>query len=394
MNKYSIVQWDITHFKTNRISWTELLNESDNDHLFSSWEWQYTWWTNLKNTSKKLNLFAIYSAKELVAIIPLFTHKKNIKGILPIITCQFIGCSYGLKDLNRSDNLDIIIKHGFNNSAIYTQLSFIFSSLIWNEFIIDGASKNSHIWQLSKLNTKNTKIYLRNKIYNYIIKLDNDFVWYKTQLKKRIRQKAILHRRFIEGDNKNFQLTSILAEDHDSFFVELNRLRKVRWNKPVYADNRLKFQQDFIQYCNENKELKTTSTLLYIDGENQSAFYSITTKNQTYFLQFGFDPMYNPKLSLGYIHLGYAIEMNYEAKITQMQLLPGGGQYENYKHYFVNKIQPQLTYSHIRGDLLRCLLAFFITLKKIKSYLIKGKDNILKCLPLCIITLIKLIKKI
>jgi len=357
MSKYLIEQWDIHKFKANRVLWTELLHSSNSDPLFSSWEWQYTWWAEFKSTNKNLNIYAVYIDGVLVAIAPLFTYKTKLKNILPITRCQFIGCSYGLEDLNRSDNLDIIIKKSANNEEIYQQLLLILNNFTWDEFIIDSASKHSHIWQLSKSNAKNIKIYIHKKIYNYIIKLDNDFEWYTKKLKKKIRQKAILHRRFIEQSHKkNSKIKTVLGDDnHAYFFAELNRLKKIRWGKPVYDKNRLAFQTQFIQHCQNNKHLKVTSTLLCIENENQSAFHSITTKDQTYFLQFAFNPHYNSKLSLGYIHLGYVIERSYEANISQIQLLPGRGQSKGYKHHLTNKIQPQLTYKLIKGKFLSLL---------------------------------------
>ncbi|MFT6734606.1 MAG: hypothetical protein ACJAS9_002808 [Polaribacter sp.] len=360
MKKYTVREWTLAEFKANRKAWTELLHSSNADPLFSSWEWQYSWWTEGSISNKKLQIIAIYHLDELVALAPLFTYKIRLKQLLPITICQFIGCNYNLDNLCRSDNLDIIIKNNTHITKIYQQLLITINKLTWYEFRVDGASRHSHIWKLSKFNKANTVIHIERKIYNYIVKINDDFHQYTSNFKKKIRQKTILHRRFIENNQPAEQLitsknsahdmiTSISNDDYGNFFSELNRLKEIRWGSPVYEDERLNFQNTFIIYCQNSKYLKTTSTMIKIDGKNQSAFYSIQALEQNYFLQFAFNPDFNTKISLGYIHLGLVIEQCYQNQVTQLQLLPGGGQREGYKHHFANQIQPQLTYRLKRG---------------------------------------------
>jgi len=354
MKEYTVREWTLAEFKANRSIWTELLLSSNADPLFSSWEWQYSWWSECDISNKKLRIIAVYLFDQLVALAPLFTYKKRLKKIIPITRCQFIGCSYDLDDLCRSDNLDIIILKSIDIDAIYQQILSTINNLTWHEFIVDGARKSSHIWQLSKLNKANITLHIERKIYNHIIELNRNFQSYVTQLKRKVRQKTILHRRFIENKKMAIQAVVISSihtsnKNYLNFFSELNRLKELRWSIPVYQGNRLEFQKKFILYCQDSEHLRATSTLLNIEGENQSAFHSIQASKQNYFIQFAFNPTFNRKISLGYLHLGYSIEQSYQDNLAQIQLLPGGGQSENYKHHFANKIQPQLTFSLIRS---------------------------------------------
>lgn len=340
MSKLSFTVWDEKQFVKNKNNWEQLLANSDCDPLFLSWQWQYAWWKNCGGQNPVLQIIAVYKAQQLIALAPFFTHEKTIKSLFKVKQLQFIGCSYEIGDAVRSDNLDFIVNRNGDHQAIGETIKLALISINWDQLIVDGVSRQSHVFHLIKSFKKRKSIQVLARTPNYIVRFTDSFDNFCRALKKKVRQKTILHRRFIEQD---LDYRIVDNNDTERFFNDLNQLKMARWNKNVYQNNRLKFQLCFLDLCKETKAISLFSSTMRIENETQSAFYGFIAGEQIYFLQYAFNPEFNSKLSLGFLHLGYVIESGYQRQLNQLQLLPGGGQNDAYKQHLANKIQPQLT---------------------------------------------------
>ncbi|WP_281560872.1 GNAT family N-acetyltransferase [Thalassomonas sp. RHCl1] len=352
--------WDEQAFSDNQQLWQQLLEKSDADRLFLSWQWQYAWWKNCSCQKPRLHIIAVYEQQQLVALAPLFSHQKRVKKLLTIRQLQFIGCSYDIHDAVRSDNLDFIVHRQAEISAIDQVLHRAINSLSWHTCLIQSASRSSHVFRLLRALKTSKRLELLSRTTNYIVDFSEDFHSFSKKLKKKVRQKTLLHRRFIA---EQLELKTVGFQETDAFIEQLNRLKLSRWNKKVYENQRLKFQQMFTGLCSQSQEISLLSSMMVMDDQVQSAFFGFACDNQGYFLQYAFDPDYNSKLSLGFLHLGYVIEQGYSQGLTQLQLLPGGGQSDPYKQYLANKIQPQVSIRIISSWWLQALH----TLTKIKK---------------------------
>ena len=91
--------------------WNRLLESSDSDCLFLTWEWLFTWWKQFSD-GRRLSILALRSGDELVAVAPLCMNPSNpSRGqILPAL--QFLGTgNVG------SDYLDMIVQRGYEKVA-------------------------------------------------------------------------------------------------------------------------------------------------------------------------------------------------------------------------------------------------------------------------------------
>ncbi|WDE05017.1 GNAT family N-acetyltransferase [Thalassomonas viridans] len=348
----SVKFWDQQAFADNRQLWQQLLENSDADPLFMSWQWQYAWWANCVCSKPRLHILAVYRRQQLVALAPLFSHEKRIKKLFTIRQLQFIGCSYDINDAVRSDNLDFIYDRRADGKAIDRVLHQAIQSLSWHTCLIQSACRRSQAFRLLRRFKGTGKLQVLSRTINYIVEFSGDFEHFCKNLKKKVRQKTILHRRFIAQE---LDFTGLDYQQVPAFIDELNRLKFSRWRKKVYEQQRLKFQQMFTGLCAKNSDIGLLSSTMAMDSQVQSAFYGFSCDNRGYFLQYAFNPGYNTKLSLGFLHLGYVIEQGYRSGLSQLQLLPGGGQSEAYKQYLANKLQPQVTVRIISSGWLRAL---------------------------------------
>jgi hypothetical protein len=73
-------------------------------------------------------------------------------------------------------------------------------------------------------------------------------------------------------------------------------------------------------------------------------------------LQAGYEEDFDPKVSLGYLHLGFAIEAAFGAKHTRAyDLLAGSGKKQFYKSHFHGDAVQFSTFQVVRSPLLKAL---------------------------------------
>jgi CelD/BcsL family acetyltransferase involved in cellulose biosynthesis len=105
-----------TAFAALRPQWNELLRDSASDNPFLTWEWQYTWWTHLRESSA-LRLILVRSGDELIAIAPLrlTTGQRSWFSRL-----EFLGTGYA-----GSDYLDLIVRRGREEESVAALVRYI-----------------------------------------------------------------------------------------------------------------------------------------------------------------------------------------------------------------------------------------------------------------------------
>jgi hypothetical protein len=119
----------------------------------------------------------------------------------------------------------------------------------------------------------------------------------------------------------------------DDFFTLLNDMHVKRWGKKCFAHHSLFFHKNISSHFNKLGFLR--SLTLLEEGEAKAVCYDIEVQGVCYNIQLGFEPVYNSKISMGTLMLGYAIESAFNKNsINEYDLLAGGGKKTFYKDRF------------------------------------------------------------
>jgi CelD/BcsL family acetyltransferase involved in cellulose biosynthesis len=100
---------DATAFAALRPHWNELLHASSSDNPFLTWEWQNTWWNDLRESSA-LHLILVRAGDELIAIAPLRLLTSPWHRFSRL---EFLGTGHA-----GSDYLDLIVRRGREQESI------------------------------------------------------------------------------------------------------------------------------------------------------------------------------------------------------------------------------------------------------------------------------------
>ena len=102
---------DLETFTALREEWNELLQASDSDCLFLTWEWLYTWWKHLAD-DRQLSILTVRSAGQLVGLAPLGLRHSSLWHRRPLPVLEFLGSGFV-----GSDYLDLIARRGFEREV-------------------------------------------------------------------------------------------------------------------------------------------------------------------------------------------------------------------------------------------------------------------------------------
>lgn len=103
---------DVAGFALLRPEWAELLQASDVDCLFLSWEWLFTWWKHLAG-ARRLQLLTVRRGGRLLAIAPLARRPPQPERLLPFSVLEFLGTG-----IVGSDYLDLVIRRGAEDEVL------------------------------------------------------------------------------------------------------------------------------------------------------------------------------------------------------------------------------------------------------------------------------------
>lgn len=112
-----------TDFRALRDAWSSLHRESENDSIFSSWNWLITWWGVFHEDDWKLFIFLFHDNEQLVGIAPLW-YREELTALGRVKRLRLLGIGEPEWEEVVSTQLDIIAAPGYERNV---------GCALWNE---------------------------------------------------------------------------------------------------------------------------------------------------------------------------------------------------------------------------------------------------------------------
>ena len=316
--------------------WRQCLAQSDADPLFMSWPWLYSWWETWSQVLglDLMLLGAFNEADTLIGLAPFYTRYLETPVGLRVKRLHVLGNAWRIEPTVRSEYSGFIAKRG-EAAAIQSEIFTYLARQSWDELVICDITTDALAdWKPLVSRTLGDVQYVPRAADEGVrVNTSGSFEDWLNGLGKNTRLKAFNRRRYLHGLG-NIRLETVRAEaDFSSFFVSLNQFHQQRWGKPAFDRAALNFHRRFISRL--NGEMQARCTTLYLDDRCISVLYDIDTGSGRYNLQSGYLESFDPKLSLGTLHLGYAIEEGFKEPSSNFyDLLAGSGKSTHYKSHF------------------------------------------------------------
>lgn len=364
MSNLVVEHWGIEEFKKSRTEWNELLNKSDADPLFMSWEWIYHWWDIFSEPSDELLLLVIRNKNQkLKGIAPLFLSNIKHKKVISTKRLQFIGNHWREKETMPVEIIDFIVHPSDQININRTFLQYISKSDNWDEFIIPYLSKSTKLYKLLLNNDILGNCYKRKALEykSYFITTTSSFENYLKSLGKNTRLKLFNRRKKLNNLGE-IEISSVDSEI-EKHFDTLNCFHQKRWGKPVSEGKMLDFNKMVGKLLAQNKQLNLS--LIYLNNQVEAIQHNYRVNGHEYNIQSGFTEDIHKKISLGMLHFGYAIENAFQKETIVYHFLAGEEKNTQYKERLTKEHIPMIDMQIIRSPFNKLL---FKTYDKIKYH--------------------------
>jgi CelD/BcsL family acetyltransferase involved in cellulose biosynthesis len=276
-------------------------------------------------------------------------------GLLPTSSVQLIGLSWRDPAPLISEYLDVVATVDEADAVRRACVRAMHGEEAWTEWVIGFTAAGAQ-WRdaFARLELGQHQ-YVRDvdPSISYQADLSRGFSGYLRSLGQSTRRSLWnLRRRLALQGTVSFELLS--PEEIDGGFNDLNRLHQLRWQQPAVAGANLEFHSRLSRRLAGRGELALSR--LRVGGQVVSVLYDIRKGARQYNISMGFDPTFGRrKLSLGLLHLGYAMEAAAERQVSTYDFLAGSGLRSDYKRHLSQGSRRLSCVQVLRGHLLPSL---------------------------------------
>ena len=353
----TIRQWSEEEFFHNREKWQQLLSGSSADKLFLSWDWMAEWWSIWGvNSTLRLCIYAAYDqGGALAGIAPLYLCTDTVlKGTLSVKRLQFIGTRYKGSSGIRAENLEFIARNRERQAITSALLYHIHTDNSWDELILSDLIVNDCTYDAVNKNIYNYYPRITRSERSFLVDCTGSFDTYLAGLGKNTRLKFYNRRKLLETYG-NVSIDYVSHKNINEVFETMNDFHKKRWSSLAFREPHEQILRKVLDIF-EPVNGATFSSILKVNGKPLSVLMNLFANKMIYNIQLGYMEDFDRKISLGTLHLGYAIEDAFRNdNVDSFNLLAGRGKNTEYKERIARPYATLESLQMVRNSLLKSL---------------------------------------
>jgi CelD/BcsL family acetyltransferase involved in cellulose biosynthesis len=305
-----------------RPAWERILQGAETLTIFSTLEWLGAWWKAFAKNKELVAPVFLNSNDEVVGIVPLYIDLAEPALPFRVRRLRFVGD--GSED---SDNLDLIIRDGYETPCTETFLSWLGSKSHWDICELNTLPRDSaalptlvsHLkerkWTLRRLERPRSMISLPNTWESYLDqtiskKEKTKIGYYTNRLQKRFKVSIS------KCDN---------AQELPACLAVLFALHQKRWHFRGEPGSFASAQRCELYYNMAASFVERgwlEFWIMHLDGKPVAAQYGFRYRNAVYSLQEGFDPAYSSDC-VGYVLRAHVLKTLIGQGVCQYDFLGG-----------------------------------------------------------------------
>jgi hypothetical protein len=317
---------EANEFRALETRWNVLLNESQQNNIFLTWEWLYTWWITYGDTYRLYIMLVEDPENNLIGIAPFKIAKRYFFKVYTRYTLEFIGVG----ESPTPELLNIISKPGFENTVSAAIMTNLMDKKEFDTYDLWPFAENSPFIHLisNSFKTQNYISHIERTSTNPIACLPNSWEGYWTKRSRNFRKKM---KEYIRVYQRDIGIELIQENNTDTVRLGLDPL--IRLHTTQRNENTNSFRDETnILFHKRIADLFSTRgwlRLFYLkSGEKIVAgIYCYHYCKNYYYYQSGRDLTY-AKYHIGYVLINLAIKQAINEGATIFNFLTGNEQYK------------------------------------------------------------------
>ena len=317
-------------------SWRALAERTPGVSLFSSWEWQSTWWKHYGGT-RSPRIITVWNGGELIGLLPIYlTPEVTIPGV-PGIEARLVASGGDTSP----DYLGALVDPQWESDVSVRLIDALLAGASeWDTLRFTDMSRNSFTEALApslQNGTVHTEATPAEQIQ--IVRLPPSWDEYLGAMGRDRRYRARRQRKLAQSEiGAEFRVYS-RSDELRRAFPMLIQLHRKRWtakdaNEGSFRTDRyINFHSEVMELCAENGWVRLYS--LEVPGASAgepprpiAMFYCYRYRDEILYFQSGFDPEYE-KYSPGHVLMGFSIESALGEGALVFDMLKGNHAYKS-----------------------------------------------------------------
>jgi CelD/BcsL family acetyltransferase involved in cellulose biosynthesis/ribosomal protein S18 acetylase RimI-like enzyme len=320
---------DVEGFRSLKETWDTLLQQSDDNNVFLTWEWLFMWWQHY-GQDKRLRIFLIKDQEEIIGIAP-FVQRQYRKGFFHINLLENIcaeECDYSGVILTKQIDTSMAILLDYIDKIAREDKTVV---RIWHV-----PEKSSFLKALKKEHPSYAEtLTLDDQISSHCLYIDLPATWeifYQSlgkKTRKNLRRFTNLLKKDAKVEFRKFTGDSDLRNNLETLF----HLHQKRWQERNIGSKFLEPKaREFYVNVSEAFLEKDWLDLSFLDveGKTVSIEWGFNYNGCYWNMTGSFDPDYS-RYSVGNIHAMYLIKAAIDSGQRKYDMLKGT---ESYKSHF------------------------------------------------------------
>jgi len=274
--------------------------------------------------------------------------RQRLKKIVPVnsLCLAGVGCNAISTPRSEYNNISDLVRCLGGVDTLFSAIS----ALPWQQFLLPDVLKSSEAEQNVNDMCEQAYICLHpEKIEPAYSVQSPSFEMYLQHLGANTRL-AYFNRRKNLAQQGCVEFMDYEHSRIEDALLTLNQFHCERWGMPCYGVESQHFVKNFSERLSE-QEGQCVFQAMTINGEIVSIIFDVIWKGRRYNLQSGYAEKKFPKIALGAIHMGYAIQSAIENNQVY-DFMAGTGKNSNYKERIATHIESLTSYSLERSYLL------------------------------------------
>lgn len=328
--------------------WTKLLVQARNESPFLDWQWLKLWWSHFSPApGESAHMCVAYDEGEPIGALPVVVGPVRRTPGIRLMSVQTLGSRLFDSRSVFSEYLGVVGPLDRQNEACLAIVQSLYAQFRPGEFVV-GWTKQRHLWADALSARPGAYLRLASCERSYQADLREGFSAYVGGLGASTRRSLLHLRARLERLGTVEVVQSGDVQGAWRVLDELNRLHAGRWGTPAFSGHALSFHRELI--ANWLPEGRVAMSRLLLNGQCLSCLYDLRIGTTQYNIQLGFDSAFRGRVSLGLIHLGYAIEQAASELVDTYDFLAGRGRRSNYKSNLASRSQEVATIQALSGS--------------------------------------------